>query len=86
MGSRIGRRRRWGMLARPEVTRGAILGHSMGSIGALLAAAADPRVTGVAANAGEPGGLRSMASVVTGAPVRGETAAQPGPRQHQGET
>ncbi len=32
------------LLARPEVTRGAILGHSMGGIGAILAAAADPRV------------------------------------------
>lgn len=29
------------LLARPEVTRGAILGHSMGAAGALLAAAAD---------------------------------------------
>jgi pimeloyl-ACP methyl ester carboxylesterase len=37
------------LLARPEVTVGAIAGHSMGGIGALLAAAADPRVAGVAA-------------------------------------
>src|SRR5262249_25860203 len=32
------------MLARPEVTVGGISGHSMGGIGAILAAAADPRV------------------------------------------
>ena len=32
------------LLARPEITRGAILGHSMGGVGAILAAAADPRV------------------------------------------
>jgi pimeloyl-ACP methyl ester carboxylesterase len=32
------------LLARPEVTTGAILGHSMGAAGAILAAAADPRV------------------------------------------
>jgi len=34
---------------RPEVTIGAILGHSMGAIGAILAAAAEPRVAGVVA-------------------------------------
>jgi alpha-beta hydrolase superfamily lysophospholipase len=32
------------MLARPEVTVGGVSGHSMGGIGAILAAAADPRV------------------------------------------
>jgi uncharacterized protein len=32
------------LLARPEVTAGGISGHSMGGIGAILAAAADPRV------------------------------------------
>ena len=32
------------LVARPEVTRVAILGHSMGGIGAILAAADDPRV------------------------------------------
>jgi len=31
-------------LARPEVTKVAVLGHSMGAIGAILAAAAEPRV------------------------------------------
>lgn len=35
------------LLARPEVTRGAILGHSMGGTGAILAGAADPRVAAV---------------------------------------
>jgi uncharacterized protein len=37
------------LLERPEVTRVAILGHSMGAIGALLAAAAEPRVSAVVA-------------------------------------
>ncbi len=32
------------LLARPEVTSGGVSGHSMGGIGAILAAAADPRV------------------------------------------
>lgn len=31
------------LLARPEVTAGGVVGHSMGGIGAILAAAADPR-------------------------------------------
>jgi uncharacterized protein len=37
------------LLARPDVTAAGILGHSMGGIGALLAAAAEPRVRGVVA-------------------------------------
>ena len=37
------------MLARPEVTTGAIAGHSMGGIGAILAAAAEPRVAALVA-------------------------------------
>jgi alpha-beta hydrolase superfamily lysophospholipase len=37
------------LIARPEVTIGAISGHSMGAIGAILAAAADARVAGVVA-------------------------------------
>ncbi len=35
------------LLARPEVSRGAIVGHSMGGAGAILAAAADSRVAAV---------------------------------------
>jgi uncharacterized protein len=37
------------LLARPEVTTGAVAGHSMGGIGAILAAAADPRVAALVA-------------------------------------
>lgn len=37
------------LVARPEVTDGAILGHSMGAIGAILATAAEPRVAAVVA-------------------------------------
>lgn len=39
------------VLDRPEVTGVAILGHSMGAIGSLLAAAAEPRVAAVVATA-----------------------------------
>jgi dipeptidyl aminopeptidase/acylaminoacyl peptidase len=40
----------WAALnARSEVTSGAILGHSMGAIGAILAAAAEPRIAAVVA-------------------------------------
>jgi len=39
---------RW-LLARPDVSTVAVLGHSMGAIGALLAAAAEPRVAAVVA-------------------------------------
>lgn len=35
------------LLARPEVTHGAIVGHSLGGAGAILAAASDPRVAAV---------------------------------------
>ncbi len=35
--------------ARPEVTSGAVAGHSMGAIGAILAAAAEPRIAAVVA-------------------------------------
>jgi uncharacterized protein len=37
------------LLERPEVTIGAVVGHSMGAIGAILAGAADPRVAAVVA-------------------------------------
>ena len=40
------------LIARPEVTVGAIVGHSLGAIGALLAGAADPRVSAVVATSG----------------------------------
>jgi len=40
------------LLARPGVTVGAIAGHSLGAIGAILAAAADPRVAGLVATSG----------------------------------
>ncbi|MDP9481709.1 MAG: alpha/beta fold hydrolase, partial [Chloroflexota bacterium] len=37
------------LMARPEVTTGAVAGHSMGAIGAILAGAADERVAAVVA-------------------------------------
>jgi pimeloyl-ACP methyl ester carboxylesterase len=40
------------LVEQPEVTVGAIAGHSMGAIGAILAAAADPRVAAVVATSG----------------------------------
>jgi len=40
------------LLERPEVSVGAISGHSMGAIGAILAAAADPRVAALVATSG----------------------------------
>jgi pimeloyl-ACP methyl ester carboxylesterase len=40
------------LIEQPEVTVGAISGHSMGAIGAILAAAADPRVAAVVATSG----------------------------------
>jgi alpha-beta hydrolase superfamily lysophospholipase len=40
------------LLDRPEVDRGAISGHSRGAIGAILAAAADPRVMALVATSG----------------------------------
>jgi pimeloyl-ACP methyl ester carboxylesterase len=40
------------LMARPEVTVGAIAGHSLGAIGATLAAAADPRVAALVATSG----------------------------------
>jgi pimeloyl-ACP methyl ester carboxylesterase len=40
------------LIARPEVTVGALAGHSMGAIGAILAAAADGRVAAIVATSG----------------------------------
>jgi alpha-beta hydrolase superfamily lysophospholipase len=40
------------LLDRPEVTVGAISGHSMGAIGAILAGASDPRVAAIVATSG----------------------------------
>ena len=40
------------LLARPDVTSGAVVGHSMGAIGAILAGAADRRVAAVVATSG----------------------------------
>ncbi|MEP6639398.1 MAG: alpha/beta fold hydrolase [Chloroflexota bacterium] len=40
------------LMDRPEVTVGAISGHSMGAIGAILAAAGDPRAAAVVATSG----------------------------------
>ena len=46
------------LVERPEVTVGAIAGHSMGGIGAILAAAADPRVGAVIATSSPAGPYR----------------------------
>ena len=46
------------LLARPEVTIGAISGHSMGGVGATLAAAADPRVAALVATSTPVGPYR----------------------------
>ena len=46
------------LIEQPEVTVGAIAGHSMGGIGAILAAAADPRVAAVVATSSPVGPYR----------------------------
>ncbi len=48
---------RWAM-ARPDVTRVAILGHSMGGVGALLAGASDPAVAAIVAVSAPAGPYR----------------------------
>ena len=50
------------LIEQPEVTVGAISGHSMGAIGAILAGAADPRVAAVVATSARP--------IRTGSPAR----------------
>ena len=46
------------LIDQPEVTVGALVGHSMGAIGAILAAAADPRVGAVVATSSPAGPYR----------------------------
>ena len=46
------------LIEQPEVSVGAIVGHSMGGVGSLLAAAADPRVGAVAATSTPAGPYR----------------------------
>ena len=46
------------LMTRPEVTVGAISGHSMGALGAILAAAADPRVAALVATSSPAGPYR----------------------------
>jgi alpha-beta hydrolase superfamily lysophospholipase len=46
------------LIARPEVTTGALAGHSMGAIGALLAASVEPRVAAVVATSAPADPLR----------------------------
>lgn len=46
------------LMARPEVTVGAVAGHSMGAIGAILAGAQDPRIAAVVATSGPADPLR----------------------------
>jgi alpha-beta hydrolase superfamily lysophospholipase len=46
------------LMTRPEVTVGAVAGHSMGAIGAILAGAQDPRIAAVVATSGPADPLR----------------------------
>ncbi len=46
------------LIEQPEVSVGAIVGHSMGGIGSILAAAADPRVAAVVATSSPAGPYR----------------------------
>ena len=59
------------LIARPEVTAGAIAGHSLGGIGALLAGAADPRVAAVVATSApaEPNQLTRLTFRLANLPI-----------------
>jgi uncharacterized protein len=46
------------LVSRPEVTSGAVSGHSMGAIGAILAGAADQRIAALVATSGPAGPYR----------------------------
>ena len=46
------------LVTRPEVTIGAVVGHSLGAIGAILAGAADPRIAAVVATSAPADPLR----------------------------
>jgi pimeloyl-ACP methyl ester carboxylesterase len=48
------------LLARPEVTRAALLGHSLGAVGTILAAAADPKRVAALVSASAPADPRRL--------------------------
>src|SRR5262245_48341988 len=64
------------LLARGEVTAGAIVGHSLGGIGALLAGAADPRVAAVVATSApaDPYRLTRLTFRLANLPIPGRVA------------
>ncbi len=64
------------LIARPEVSRAAISGHSMGGIGAILAAAADPRVGALVATSSpsEPYRLTRQTFRIAHLPIPGPVA------------
>jgi alpha-beta hydrolase superfamily lysophospholipase len=64
------------LIERPEVTIGAIAGHSLGGIGALIAGAADPRVAAVVATSSpaEPNLLTRLTFSLANLPIPGPVA------------
>ena len=64
------------LIARPEVTVGAIAGHSLGGIGALLAGSVDPRVAAVVATSApaEPNQLTRLTFRLANLPIPGPVA------------
>lgn len=64
------------LIARPEVTIGAIAGHSLGGIGALIAGSADPRVAAVVATSSpaEPNLLTRLTFHLANLPIPGPVA------------